>query len=282
MKAVIYQFWEGNMTPGNQAGVDLMREYAEAIGVEYKFELNPSWPADCRIQRKNIGQYQPHYGAFKPLFDKEFDNYDYILFCDTDIIPLTHSRSKPRKNIFAEFMGRRQVQATSGGAPVDLWISEEWMQPALRSKHNMGGINNKNDVRWSQLMKTQYGADIPVDDIKRPRVFNSGVVMYSAKARLDAQKYFPDFAEYCNFCRQSSLPAFYQGDQNYLNAMMTAHLNWEIMPYIWNSQMFYRPETSGENRPTSDYREDNTQFVHLQQRGADHWDKEKIIRTAND
>lgn len=282
MKAIIYQFYEGQLTSGNKAGTELMAEYAEAIGVEYKFELNPSWPIDCHIQRKNIGPYQPHYGAFKPLFDSAYDSYDYILFCDTDIIPLTHSRSKPRKNIFAEFMGRRHQQATMGGAPVDLWISEEYMQPFLRGKHNMGGINNQNDMKWSALMKSQYGAEIPVDDLKRPRVFNSGVVMYSAKARLDAQKYFPDFAEYTGFCRSSGLPSFYQGDQNYLNAMMTVHLNWEIMPYIWNSQMFYAPGTSGDNRPTSDYRTDDTQFVHLQQRGADHWDKERIIRTAND
>ena len=282
MKALIYQFWEGpKMSIGNQAGTELMAEYAEKIGVEYQFERNPSWPENARVQRQNLGPYNPHYGAFKPIFDPAYNNYDYILFCDTDIIPITHSRLNPRKNIFAEFMGLRHQQIESKQSLTDLWISEEWMQPQLRVEHNMGGINNQNDIKWSHIVESAYGSKILTDERGRPRVFNSGVVLYSAQGRLYAQKNFVDFKLYCNLMRSRSLPPFYQGDQNYLNAMMTAGMNWSIMPYKWNSQMFFKPGTTGDNRPVSDYRLKDTQFVHLQQRGADNWDKERIVETAN-
>jgi len=282
VKALIYQFWEGpKMSIGNQAGTELMAEYAKKIGVEYQFERNPSWPENARVQRQNLGPYNPHYGAFKPLFDSAYDNYDYILFCDTDIIPLTHSRLNPRKNIFAEFMGLRHEQVESKQPLTDLWISEEWMQPQLRAEHNMGGINNQNDIKWSHIVESAYGSKIPTDNRGRPRVFNSGVVLYSAQGRQWAQENFVDFKEYCDLMRSRSLPPFYQGDQNYLNAMMTAGMNWSIMPYKWNSQMFFKPGTTGDNRPVSDYRLKDTQFVHLQQRGADNWDKERIVETVN-
>ena len=50
MKAVIYQYWSGNLTQGNEAGVELMREYAAKIGVEYVFEKDSKWPQEAKIQ----------------------------------------------------------------------------------------------------------------------------------------------------------------------------------------------------------------------------------------
>lgn len=285
MKAVIYQYWEGNITPGNQAGVDLMREYADKIGVDYVFEENPSWPADARIKRRNLGRYTPHYGAFKPLFDSAYDHYDYILFCDTDIIPVEHSRKQPRQNIFAEFMGRRHQQVEEGKAPVDLWISEEWMQPELRTKHNVGGISYFNDEQWVRLIESTYQVKMPRTDVgSLPRVFNSGVVMYSAQARTIAQNNFVDFGKYVQMIDRNHLPAFYSCDQPYIHAMLeVCKFNWEVMPYKWNSQIHHTPGTRGQDpRPISDYRQDDTQFVHVQLNGADHYSLEETKRVVND
>lgn len=282
MKAVIYQYWEGDLTPGNKAGQELMAEYAEKIGVDHVFEHNPTWPKEARIQRTGLGQYQPHFGAFKPIFDDSFSNYDYILFADTDVIPVETSRKNPRKNIFGEFLGLRHEQAENKQPLTDLWIAEEWMQPDFRVRHNMGGINNANDEKWARLMKARYNIEVPRDSKGRPKVFNSGVVMYSAAAREIFIEKFDDFRAYNNAVRASGLPSFYGCDQPYVHAMMCKYLNWDIMPYKWNSQVHFTPGTSGDNRPVSDYRTEETQFVHLQIRGADHWDKEKTVRFVND
>jgi hypothetical protein len=269
MKALIYQFWEGGaLSSGNQAGVDLMRIYANTIGAEYQFESDPSWPSDCRIQRKGLGRYNPHYGAFKPLFDKAYDNYDYILFCDTDVIP-----RKTYQHIFGEFM---HMAMTSNN---EIGICEEWMQPQLRQDNDIGGINSANDKRWAKVIKDFYGNEVSCDEQGRPRVFNSGCVLYSGIGRATAQKVLPDFKEYTDLMQRSGLPEFYKGDQNYLNAMLPM-FNWGIMDYKWNSQIFYKPGTSGENRPISDYTE-NANFVHVQLRGADHYDMNKLKEVVN-
>lgn len=273
MKAVIYQFWEGGeLSSGNKAGVELMKAYADRIGVEHVFDLNPAWPSDARIKRQNLGRYNPHYGAFTPIFDVSYSNYDYILFCDTDVVPV----DKCNQHIFGEFMQMRM----DSDMDIEIGICEEWMQPELRSIHNMGGICTANDKRWHSAVKKTYGTDMPVDDKGRPRVFNSGCVMYSAIGRLKAQKEFVDFREYCDLMIRNSLPSFYQGDQNYLGAMLPK-FKWGLMDYKWNSQVFFKPGTSGNNRPVSDYRK-NANFVHVQLRGADNYDMERLRKVVND
>jgi hypothetical protein len=259
MKCAIYQFWEGNITSGNKAGVELMKEYANRIGAEHIFELNPSWP-NVKIKRQNLGRYNPHYGAFKPIFDTAYDDYDYILFCDADVVP-----RNTRQNIFDEFAQM---------ANIELGICEEWMQPEFRQKYNIGGINSANDNKWHDLIRVIYGHDMVKDDKGRHRVFNSGCVMYSAAGRVKAQNVFVDFKEYVSLMQRGGLPAFYQGDQNYLNAMIP-HFNWGIMDYKWNSQIFFQPGTTGDNRPIADYTE-NANFVHVQLRGADSYDMNKL------
>ena len=52
------------------------------------------------------------------------------------------------------------------------------------------------------------------------------------------------------------------------------------MDYKWNSSVHYTPGTSGDNRPVTDLR-DNPNFVHIQLRGADNWNEDKIIRVTN-
>ena len=262
MKALIYQFWEGKISSGNRAGVDLMEQYAKRIGVEHQFETNPSWPSDCHIQRKGLGRYNPHYGAFKPIFDSHYDDYDYILFCDTDVVPRNTS-----ENIFDEF------------GSFDIGVCEEHMQPENRQKYNIGGINSQNDLRWHDIIKEKYGHNMPKDDQGRHRVFNSGCVLYSKEGRNKAQSVFKDFKEYTDLMARSGMPPFYQGDQNYLNAMLPA-FDWTIMDYKWNSQIFFQPGTSGDNRPIADYTE-NANFVHVQLRGADHYDMDRLKEVIN-
>jgi hypothetical protein len=265
MKTLIYQFWTGQLTSGNEAGVILMDEYAQRIGSEYQFELNPVWPKDARIKPEGLGRYTPHYGAFKFIFEPVYDDYDFILFCDTDVVPVDHTH----ENIFEEFA---ETNAEIG-------ICEEWMQPELREKHNMGGINNRNDNIYYGLCERKYGTKMLRDSQGRPRVFNSGCVVYSKAGRKKAREVFESFKEYVDYVG-NHLPSFYQGDQNYLNAMLPK-FDWTIMDYKWNSQIFFTPGTTGDNRPISDYRE-QPNFVHVQLRGADHYDMKTLRKVVNE
>jgi hypothetical protein len=40
MRNIIYQYWKGPMKPGVKASTKLMKEYADRIGAEYRFDLN--------------------------------------------------------------------------------------------------------------------------------------------------------------------------------------------------------------------------------------------------
>ena len=78
VKNLIYQYWLG--TPGDAVkyGVENMRTYAERIGAEYQFKTNPRWAQEYT----DIPQY---YNAFEPIWGKRFEEYDNILFADTDV-----------------------------------------------------------------------------------------------------------------------------------------------------------------------------------------------------
>ena len=54
MKTVIYQYYDGETTSGNEAGRRAMDQYATRIGSEYIYEQDPYW-------REDLGRYSPHY-----------------------------------------------------------------------------------------------------------------------------------------------------------------------------------------------------------------------------
>ena len=81
MKNIIYQYWDGKLTVGCKAGSENMKQYANRIGADYLFEHNPRFVT-------NLGGYSPHYGAFKPIYNKNFHTYDNVLFTDTDVFAI--------------------------------------------------------------------------------------------------------------------------------------------------------------------------------------------------
>lgn len=259
MKTLIYQFWDGVLTSGNKAGTEFMKEYAERIGSEYLFEHNARF-------RTDLGKFSPHYGAFKPIFNKNFHEYDYILFTDTDVVPVDGLT----ENIFDELIG----------TDFDIGICEEWNQPEQREKYP-GHISNAADNRWCDLIESNWGCKMPRDEKNRPRVFNSGVVVYSKAGREKFRKVYIPFADYIRKMQSTNLASFYQGDQNYLNAILY-RFKWKLMDYKWNSSVHYSvSQRGGAHRPVTDLRNGRANFVHQQLSAADHYDKDTVWRVAN-
>ena len=83
MKNLIYQYWDGAVRNSVHAGVNAMKAYASRIGADYIFEDNPKY-----IHDRRFGNYSPHYGAFKPVFESPYNEYDNVLFADTDVFPV--------------------------------------------------------------------------------------------------------------------------------------------------------------------------------------------------
>ena len=259
MRNAIYQYWDGSPSKGSDAGQRAMKVYADRIDADYIYEDNPKFVT-------NLGQYSPHYGGFKPLFDPQFDNYDYILFADTDVWPVEHLDT----NIFDQFYDTN----------TEIGICEEWIQPQMRKTTNVGGINAANDNKWANLIESQYSIKVPRTPDGDVKVYNSGVVVYSKQGRLKAQQHFVDFKRYVGMIQSAGLPSFYTCDQTYLHAMLdVCNFNWTVMDYKWNSSVFYKPGTTGI-RPVVDLR-NGANFVHIQLNGKHHKDAETLWRVTN-
>ena len=258
MKTLIYQYWDGTERPGNTAGVELMKAYADRIGAKHVYEKDIKF-------RTNLGSYSSSYGMFKPIL--EDNDYDYIMYADCDVVP----RDNCKENIF-ELLGDH-----------DIGICEEPNAPSARKKYTIGGgINNKNDEAWVDLIERKWNVTMPRTLDGLPKVYNSGMVLWSKAGMEKAREKLVDFAKYVNLINVFKLPPFYTCDQHYIHAMLeVCNFNWKVMPYKWNSSVHYDPGNKQQPRPVIDLRKDNCNFVHIQLNGADNFDKDKIHRIVN-
>jgi hypothetical protein len=261
---LIYQYWDGDVRASCRAGSEAMHEYAKQIGAKYIFEDNPrflAWHFGI-----SLGGYSPHYGALKPVFDKSFDEYDNVLFVDTDVFPVDNME----ENIFDSFTG-------------EIGICTEPEQPRIRHL-STGRITHDMDERWAAMVKEKYDTDVPRVE-EGIEVFNTGMVLWSKSARKKARKLFQHPAHYVNNVRQARLDNFYICDQPYIHAMMFVH-NFDVqrMDNNWNSYIQFMKvfDKNGEQvRYLNDWRTPESKFVHVQFAGADNLHGEELHRVVN-
>ena len=258
MKNLIYQCWDGDERSGNLAGIEAMEKYADKIGAEYVYEHNPKW-------RTDLGSYTANYGKFKPVY--AYEDYDNVMYADCDLVP----RDDCGENIFESIKD------------YEIGICEEVNAPLARKRHTIGGgINNANDEKWVGLVEKKWPVTMPRTTSGLPRVYNSGMILWSKDGMKKAREKFYPFEKYVKFTKAFNLPSFYTCDQPYIHAMLeVCEFNWKTMPYKWNSSVHYDPGVKSQPRPVIDLRKENCNFVHIQLNGADNFDKEKINRIVN-
>ena len=258
MKNLIYQYWDGKILPGVKAGSENMKRYADRIGVEYLFEHNPRFVT-------NLGGYSPHYGSFKPIYNQYFHKYDNILFADTDVFAIENLE----ESIFEDFN-------------VEIGICTEPFQPKQRQKIP-GILTSASDERWAGVMKSKWNVEMPRTPEGLLKVYNSGVVLYSKKGLLKAKETFVPFKEYVDLIRSKKFTSFYTCDQPYLHAMLqVAKIKYVELDNGWNSYIHpYYADINKKILKINDSRTKDTKFVHIQLRGADHWDADTHWRITN-
>ena len=265
-KNLIYQYWDGNVRPSAQYGSDCMKAYAEKIGADYLFDRNAGFG-----QSHNLGRVSPYYGCFKPVFDDAIiEQYDKVMFCDTDIFPLENCD----ENIFDTFDG-------------ELGMATEPLQPEYRYDQKLRKQCNENtENRWAKLVTDKYGCDLPKDEVGRYKVYNSGVVLYSKEGLRKCREQFKPFGEYVSMVENDPLVRgkVYGTDQGYLHAMATSmDIDFVELDNEWNRYITWCPYDSpgGFQRTAVDPRTENTKFVHIQMRGADNQSNEWHWTIAN-
>lgn len=261
-KTAIYQYWDGPVRESVHAGVRNMKAYADRIGADYLFEDNPNWLR--QTMKMDFGQYSPHYGAFKPLYDSAWDKYDKILFADTDVFAVDNLE----ENIFDAFHA-------------EIGICEEPFQPQQRTI-TLGRITSEADNLWAKTVEAAYGVPMPRTEEGLVKVYNTGMVLYSAAGRKKAQSDFVEFDSYVKLIRDARLDSFYTCDQPYLHAMMFAKgFDVQIMDGGWNSYIHGTKDKINPQRRIMDWRNGNSKFVHCQFPGADDMDAEQLWKVVN-
>ena len=257
-KHAIFQMWDGEIGNGTMAGVRAMRAYADRIGADYYFEHNSR-------TYQNLGRYSPHFGGFKPVYDTRFDKYDHVMVADTDIFPVDGLD----ENIFDEM---------SDG--IHLGIVSEYFQPIARGWMN-GDLRAAYDNRWATMLKNKYGWEHLRRDDGGLLTFNSGVVVWSRAGRFRAREAFMPFKSYINDCLDFGCPHFFASDQPYLQAYLSSDIfNWVELDRGWNGSLLPVRQPDGSDIDM-DFRMENSKFVHIQLKGADHWSPSKLWRYTN-
>jgi lipopolysaccharide biosynthesis glycosyltransferase len=248
MKNLVYQFWDtyqsaGKVFPCVEASVKSIKKYAERIGAEYKFELNPPH-LHTALKRVNIPAY---YGSLNPVFREEFHEYDNILFADADVFAVDDIE----ESIFDSFTG-------------ELGISEEIFEPKRQIVERKRMLNKNLYDRWAKINEDRFNMKFPRTKDGLLRAFNSGVLVYSNSGLKKAKESFISMEDYCNNISEKGLHTFFAGDQHYINtAMWKSDIDVQIMDYKWNTEVVYFDK--GPQEVLYDRNKD-TRFVHIQLR----------------
>ena len=248
MRNLIYQYWDGDIPNGAKVSQKNISAYAERIGAEYLFEDNPRF---CKTLPRPLDHF---FGAFKPVYDDSFLEYDNVLYLDCDIFAVDDLT----ENIF-------------DNCEADLGICPEPFQPEYRLRLNPtdgAWINNENDERWALIVRDLFGCDIPRTSCGLPKVFNAGVVLWSNRGLRYAREKFIPVLDYAATIMHSGLPHFYAHDQMYLYTMLSGTgINYTEMPSDWNNIVqFYK---DGEDKNClNDPRNADTKLVHIMLKGA--------------
>lgn len=249
---LIYQFYIGQIPYYAKVGSKMMKAYADKIGADYLVDFN---------RTTIVSNNASYHNCFKPVFDTSLDNYDNILFCDMDVFPV----EGVTENIFDQDIDK-------------FGLVEEKHQPAIRYADVNNPISGSNDEKWASIASKYFGSTFPRDEENRLKVFNSGVVLYTREGINFARSRWSDINTYQS--SMSSLHRFYQLDQNYLGAMLGLG-TFTIMDRKWNSQIHFTGDKNKSPRDIFDSRDEHTNFVHIQLRGRDKLDDNRIYDIVN-
>ena len=261
MKNLIYQYYVGNLVQGQRACIKNMKEYADRIGAEHRFEHNPKW-----VTNLNLGKRTHYFGTFKPIYDESFHQYDNVLYTDIDIF----AKDGLNENIFEGFNH-------------DIGYCEETFQPKYRVEHPSSQFSHTMDEKWAKLIENKWNVKLPRNDEGLLKVYNAGLVLFSNKGMMKAKERWIPFRKYMDIVKQAgNIHEVYTSDQNYLHAMLNVmDMDWCELDTDWNCFVHYLGKGGQKNRPVNDMRTANTKFVHIMITATDHLDEQSLWRITN-
>ena len=209
MKKLIFQYYIGDTIPRSvQISIKRFKQYADLHEADYHFSN----------QSKFAGG-NGFYEVLRTIYDTEFDEYDKILYVDTDVDP-----ERMDENIF------------------DVEIKDVGMWPELPRKGMRRLPAHASDQRLQHDFKDCCNhfnlQTIVTEDNERYNnihiVFNSGVILWNRSGIEKARKTFMDWKEWSNYAKKYST-WYMNGDQPYLTSQVVNHLDFTFLDGKWNT-----------------------------------------------
>ena len=196
------------------AGSRSAKAYADYCGAEYELSHD-----------RFFDQIDPRLDSIKIVFDKKYDEYDYILSIDLDM--LIHSGVG--ENIFEKEIKDVAMVHELGvhtGGPAG-WLSRVMYQPLYKR-----GIIAYGKHLWGEDWMFPKSKLYPDEKF---RYMNGGLQLWSKEGRLKARKHFTSVDNYILHTRYT--------EQMYINLQLSQPIfevteldtHWNRMPYQWRS-----------------------------------------------
>ena len=196
-------------------------EYADIIDVDYHYSSEQVYTA---------GHDDPTallFECLRVIYDPMFDQYDKVLFADTDIVVNTE------ENIFdlcddGDVFGVLESDiVTSNGGGYNAWDYKQSVYLDYERKYRMHGI--------------PVVPSLPPARPSKITILNTGIVVWSREARIRAREVFMDWKEW--FYAEPTFHMSVINDQPYISGQLMQHdFDLVTIDQTWNDSPHYATE----------------------------------------
>ena len=217
--------WDGSRSSLYKEVADISRtsfeEYAKKIGAEHVY-------SDERVATKGHGcSTSLLHECARVWLDPMFDQYDNLLFVDTDIVVNTQENIFDVMESGAEVYGVLESDfITADGGGYNSWDSKE--------------SNYRDFCRKFELHDCPIYPVMPPNRPSKLTIMNTGVVLWSKEARLRARE---EFMNWEDWCYTGDFHMSIMNDQPYISAQLMKHdFDVETIDTTWNDSPHYATE----------------------------------------
>jgi len=198
-------------------------EYADIIDAEYHYSDEQVYTAGHDDSTALL------FECLRVIYDPMFDQYDKVLFADTDIVVNTE------ENIFdlcedGDVFGVLESDiVTHSGGGYNSWDYKDSTYRDFTSKLSMHDI--------------PIVPSLPPSRPSKITILNTGIVVWTREARLRAREVFMDWTEW--FYAEPKFHMSVMNDQPYISGQLVKHdfdLNTEALDQTWNDSPHYATE----------------------------------------
>jgi hypothetical protein len=217
--------WDGSRSSLYKEVADISRtsfeDYAKKIGAEHVY-------SDERVATKGHGcSTSLLHECARVWLDPMFDQYDNLLFVDTDIVVNTEENIFDQMESGADVYGVLESDfVTSNGGGYNSWDYKE--------------DNYRDFVRKFDLHDCPIVPVMPPNRPSKLTIMNTGVVLWSKEARLRARELFMNWEDWCY---TGDFHMSIMNDQPYISAQLMKHeFDVETIDTTWNDSPHYATE----------------------------------------